>query len=114
MTRWLGTAFPYGTLTVNVLGSFLLGGLMALAMGSGWLSPTLRLMLATGFCGGFTTYSTFNEETTRLLQNGAVGLAVVNVGATLGLCALAGLSGAWLARALLGAAAAPGTSPMGS
>ena len=60
LLRWLGPAFPYGTLAVNVLGSFLMGVLMHLALSTGSFSPTLRLTLTTGVLGGFTTYSTFN------------------------------------------------------
>lgn len=59
----LGPAFPWGTIAVNVTGSFLLGGLMHLALTTGILTPTLRLALTSGLLGGFTTYSTFNYET---------------------------------------------------
>src|SRR5262245_45608072 len=84
--RVLGTAFPYGTLFVNVVGSFLLGALMHLGLATSLMSPTLRLVLTTGVMGGFTTYSTFNYETTEYLRQGAYGLAGLNVVATLGLC----------------------------
>ena len=61
----LGASFPWGTLAVNVLGSFLLGLLMQVGITTSLLSPTLRLALTTGVMGGFTTYSTFNYETIR-------------------------------------------------
>ncbi|HET9315661.1 MAG TPA: CrcB family protein, partial [Vicinamibacteria bacterium] len=61
--RLLGAGFPYGTLTVNVLGSFLLGAIMHVGVTTTLLSPTARLVLATGVMGGFTTYSSFNYET---------------------------------------------------
>ncbi len=102
MASWLGTAFPYGTLVVNVGGSFILAVVMYLGVRAGLLSPTLRLTLGTGFCGGFTTYSTFNYETVKLLQEGAWLLGAANVLVTLAACALAGLAGwglvGWLGR----------------
>lgn len=67
----LGPDFPYGTLAVNVIGSLLLGIIMHFGLTTNLLSPTLRLTLATGVMGGFTTYSTFNYETLRYLQEGA-------------------------------------------
>src|SRR5437763_1175971 len=58
LLRVLGPAFPYGTLAVNVMGSFLLGAVMHVGLQTELLSPTARLVLATGVMGGFTTYST--------------------------------------------------------
>jgi CrcB protein len=79
----LGTSIPYGTLAVNAIGSFLLGLLMQVGIATPLLSPTLRLTLTTGVMGGFTTYSAFNYETIRYVQDGSWPLAVVNVsGAT--------------------------------
>ncbi len=67
------SVFPWGTLTVNVVGSFVLGLVVTLA-------PTdLQVLLGVGFCGGLTTYSTFSYETLRLVEDGAGGLAVANV-----------------------------------
>ena len=99
VTRAFGN-FPFGTLAVNVLGSFLASVLMVLALERSALSPDLRLILVTGVLGGFTTYSSFNYETLHLAQSGAVGLAVVNVVATVIACLLAGIAGIWIARAL--------------
>src|SRR5450432_345625 len=82
----LGPAFPYGTLAVNVIGSFLLGVIMHVGLTTSLLSPTARLVLGTGVMGGFTTYSTFNYETLRYLQDGAWGLAALNVATTLVVC----------------------------
>ncbi|MFC6706334.1 fluoride efflux transporter FluC [Flexivirga alba] len=60
-------SFPVGTFVINVLGSFLLGVLTGAATHhAGWLSPTAKAGLGTGFCGGFTTFSTASVETTRL------------------------------------------------
>ena len=64
------TGFPTGTLVVNVLGSFILGSLVRYAAVNPTLSPHLRLLLGAGFCGGFTTFSTFSVETLELLQQG--------------------------------------------
>jgi fluoride exporter len=91
--------FPFGTLTVNVLGSFLVSVVMVLALEKSAVSPDLRFFLVTGVMGGFTTYSSFNYETLHLAQSGAAGLAVANVALTLVACALAGAGGIWVARA---------------
>ncbi len=98
----LGPAFPWGTLVVNTIGSFLLGGLMHVGLSTQLLSPTLRLALTSGVMGGFTTYSTFNYETLEYVRDGALGLAALNVGTTLVLCLAAGLLGLAAARVLVG------------
>ena len=98
----LGPAFPYGTLAVNVIGSFLLGVIMHVGLTTSLLSPTARLVLGTGVMGGFTTYSTFNYETLRYLQDGAWGLAALNVATTLVVCLAAGALGVAAARLLVG------------
>lgn len=100
----LGTAFPYGTLIVNVAGCLLMGFIMQLALQASALPATVRLSLTTGFLGGLTTYSSFNFETTQLLQaserRGALLCALLNLGGTLVLCFGAGLLGWALARRL--------------
>jgi CrcB protein len=96
--RAAGPGFPWGTLAVNTIGSFLLGLLMQVALGSTLFSPTLRLTLTTGVMGGFTTYSTFNYETLRSLQDGAWLIAFANLGATVLGCLAAGLLGFSLGR----------------
>ncbi len=98
----LGTGFPFGTLLVNVCGCFLIA-LVAHAASVQVISPALRLTLATGFLGGLTTYSSFNLDTTQLLQNRMWSTAALNVGATLVGCFVAGLAGFALARRLFGA-----------
>jgi len=97
----LGTSFPWGTLFVNLAGCFLLSLLMQLAVTT-TMSPNLRLALTTGFMGGLTTYSTFNYETTKLLEEGALRAGLVNLGATALGCFAAGLCGLMLARRLVG------------
>ena len=76
--RW-GLGFPLGTLAVNVSGSLLLGLLMNLALASPLLSPNVRLGLAVGVLGGFTTFSSFSYETLRHLENGELLTAGLNV-----------------------------------
>ena len=61
-----------GTLTVNVLGSFIIGILVGISVKSDLISTDLRLFLMVGFCGGFTTFSSFSSENLMLLQNGQV------------------------------------------
>ncbi len=102
LMRVAGPAFPWGTLAVNVLGSFLLGLVMQLALSTDWISPTLRLTLATGVLGGFTTYSSFNYETLRLIEGGSWLLAGANLAGTVVGCLVAGTLGMGLARALAG------------
>ena len=97
----LGPAFPYGTLAVNVLGSFLLAGLMFAGVEAATMSPTVRLALTTGVMGGFTTYSTFSYETMKYLQDGAWHIAVANVLITVVGCLVACLLGWAVARSLL-------------
>ncbi len=98
----LGPSFPYGTLAVNLIGSFCVGLLMQVGIATPLLSPAARLTLTTGVMGGFTTYSTFNYETIRYAQDGSWALALVNVGATLAGCLAAGVLGVAAGRALFG------------
>lgn len=94
-----GTAFPYGTLIVNVVGCFLIALVMQTAANAASFSPNLRLALATGFLGGLTTYSSFAYETTKLAQAGARGAAAWNFVLTTGACFVAVLLGLAAARA---------------
>jgi CrcB protein len=98
----LGASFPFATLIVNVLGSFLIGAIMHAGLSVKLVSPALRLFLTTGIMGGFTTYSTFNYETIEYLRAGALRLAAFNLAATMLLCLLAGALGLAFARWLLG------------
>jgi CrcB protein len=100
--RVLGTAYPWGTLIVNVVGCFLMS-IVAYAGAKAAISPDLRLTLATGFLGGLTTYSSFNWDTMSLVQSGPAALGVVNFGVTVVGCLAAGMAGLAVARALIGA-----------
>jgi CrcB protein len=101
--RRLGPAFPYGTLIVNLAGCFLLSLVMHLALGLASFPANLRFALTTGFMGGLTTYSTFNYETSKLIEEGALRTAAINLTATVLGCFVAGLLGLLLARRLIGA-----------
>ncbi len=68
--KWHLSAFPYATLTVNITGCFIIGLLFSSSEKYQWLSVNWRLFLITGFCGGFTTFSTFAYENIKLLQEG--------------------------------------------
>jgi fluoride exporter len=101
LATWLGPAFPYGTLAVNLVGSFVMSVVMVAGLEAEVLSPVARVSFATGVLGGFTTYSAFNYETLRLMESGAWGAAVANVTITVGGGFLAGALGFWVARAWL-------------
>lgn len=103
MTRWLGADFPWATLTVNVLGSFLLAVVMEVAGARDIAGVPAKLVLGAGLLGGFTTYSSFNLETIRLAEQGAYGRAGLYGIVSLVVCLMAGLAGIALARRLRGA-----------
>ena len=69
---WHFFSIPMGTLTVNVLGSFIIGILVGISAKSDLISTDLRVFLMVGFCGGFTTFSSFSSENLMLMQNGQV------------------------------------------
>ncbi|WP_030797855.1 fluoride efflux transporter CrcB [Streptomyces sp. NRRL S-337] len=95
------TLFPWGTFTVNVVGSLILG-LVTGAAAAGAASSHLQLLLGTGFCGALTTYSTFSYETLRLAEDGARFFALANVVASLVAGLGAAFAGAALAQAVWG------------
>ncbi len=78
-TRLFSTRFPVGTVAVNLVGCLLAGLLVGLLERRLVLSPTVELLIFTGFLGAFTTLSTFSVETMRLLRNGSWGLATLNI-----------------------------------
>lgn len=95
-----GRDFPYGTLTVNVLGSFLIGLLSFILLPRFETNPELRLALIVGLLGSFTTFSSFSLETIGLLQEGAIFRAFTNVILSVALCLLATWIGILAARQL--------------
>ena len=76
----LGTRFPYGTLVINVTGSFLIGLVYALLIAKTTWSPNWRYLIPIGFIGGYTTFSSFEYETLRTLQDGQISLGLLYVG----------------------------------
>lgn len=70
IARFTGTAFPFATLGINILSCFILGIIMQVFAGKGVLDQTARLLLAVGFCGGFSTFSTFTWEGFELIKSG--------------------------------------------
>ena len=92
--------FPYGTIFINITGSFLIALVMELSLSTGAISDTTRLFLTTGIMGGYTTYSSFNYETLRLVSAGTYRLASLNFGVTIVGCLLAGFLGVIAGRAI--------------
>ena len=72
-------SFPLATLSVNIIGSFIIGFVFAISLKEGGLSNNWKLFLATGICGGFTTFSAFSLENMGLLQSGKIGMAVTYI-----------------------------------
>ncbi|MCO6490378.1 MAG: fluoride efflux transporter CrcB [Phaeodactylibacter sp.] len=88
IAHWLARhhlAFPLATLLANALSCVLLGWLVGLSL-RGQITDTCKFLLMTGFCGGFSTFSTFTNETFNLLQAGHPGLGLLNIGGSLLLC----------------------------
>lgn len=78
-TKWFGTAFPFGTLIVNVLGGFLMGLIMQISLDTKLISPNQRLFMTTGILGGLTTFSTFSLDTINLLNDAKYMLGSLNI-----------------------------------
>jgi CrcB protein len=98
---WLGPAFPWGTLFVNLTGSFLIGLVQALAFEGLVLGEDTRLFLTSGVLGGLTTYSAFSYESVRLMESGASGSAWLNIVGTTAACLALCFLGLWAGRVLL-------------
>ncbi len=99
--RASGAGFPTGTLVVNVTGSFLLGLFLRYGLETPTLTPELRAFLTIGFCGGYTTFSTFSYEAVALLEDGQWSRAAFYMGASLLLSLAATLLGLLAARGLI-------------
>jgi fluoride exporter len=97
----LGSTFPYGTLVVNLIGCFAIAALMHAALTLGWPATT-RAAVTIGFIGGLTTYSSFNYETMRLVEEGAPMTAALNLALTVVGGFMAGWLGLITAREILG------------
>ncbi len=97
---WLGRGFPWGTLAVNLLGSFLMGLLFVLLIERLSWAPEWRGAILIGFLGAFTTFSTFSIETLNLLEEGAMLAAFLNMVLSVWLCVLVCWAGVILGRSL--------------
>lgn len=97
----LGMTFPFGTLVINVVGSFVLGTVAGLSVGGGPLSPNARAFVGIGFCGGFTTFSAFSLETVMLFHGGHATRAGAYVVASVALSVAAAALGLMIARQVL-------------
>ena len=97
-TRYLDPGWPWGTLIANGCGSLVLGFFFALGSARALGDPALRLLVAVGFCGSFTTFSSYAHETLRLFEQGQWGAAAATVLAHTLLCLAAVLAGMWAAR----------------
>jgi fluoride exporter len=101
VARVAGPEFPYGTLLINVLGSFLIGVVQQVGLSTLMIPDTLRLVLAVGVMGGFTTYSSFSYETVKLVETGSWGAAGAYVVFTTTLCLVGCVIGLSLGRVLV-------------
>ncbi len=104
VNRWAETvspnaaSFPWGTLFVNIAGSFLIGLVMVVLLRAGEWRESYRLLLVTGIMGGFTTFSSFSWETWILIEEGRFAWAGANVFLSVAICLLATIAGAMLAK----------------
>ena len=98
--RWLGPVFPYGTLSINVLGSFVLGFFLVWTSERVLVDPRWRLLIAVGFCGGYTTFSSYAYETMAFFEQGQWTLMAANFLANNVLACGAVVAGMVLARVL--------------
>lgn len=94
----MGSAFPYGTVLVNIVGCFVIGLLMVSMEERFLATPALRLFLTVGILGGFTTFSSFSFETMALFRDGESALALANVGLSVIVCLCATWTGMKLGR----------------
>jgi CrcB protein len=98
--RWLGPVFPYGTLSINVVGSFVLGFFLVWTSERVLVDPRWRLLIAVGFCGGYTTFSSYAYETMAFFEQGQWTLMAANFFANNVLACGAVVAGMVLARVL--------------
>ena len=98
--RLLGPVFPYGTLSINVLGSFVVGFFLIWTSERVLVDPRWRLLVIVGFCGGYTTFSSYAYETMAFFEQGQWGLMLVNFLSNNLLSFAAALAGMALARVL--------------
>ena len=95
-----GSSFPYGTLLINLTGSFLLGLIVSMSMENFIIDPRLRLLLTIGFLGSYTTFSTYAYESIAFISQGQWGLGLFNLLGSSLLGALCAVLGIWLGKVL--------------
>ncbi len=100
IARDISSAFPYGTLLINITGSLILGFFLVFSTERALLDPRWRLLVAVGFCGSYTTFSSYAFESFALMEQGQWLLSGINVIGSNALCLAGVLAGAALARAL--------------
>ncbi len=100
VARNISATFPYGTLLINITGSFILGFFLVYSTGRVLLDPRWRLLVAVGFCGSYTTFSSYAFESFALMEQGQWLLMGMNILFSNALCLAAVLAGAALARGL--------------
>jgi fluoride exporter len=98
VAQWMGQkTFPAATLLVNIVGSFIIGAVLALSVKNQQFANNWKLFLATGICGGFTTFSAFSIENMQLLQQGKYWLCLLYIGVSL----VAGIAAAFVGYKLI-------------
>jgi CrcB protein len=100
IANYLPISFPFGTLFINVFGSLLIGIIYALGDKTNILNPEMRIFLAVGVCGGFTTFSSFSLDTFNLLQDRQYLFLSIYLIASVFLCVLATIAGVWFIKSL--------------
>ena len=102
VARLIGETFPWGTMLVNVVGSFIIGFVATLTSPDGrlFIGSTARLAIMAGFCGGFTTFSSFSIQTLNLINDGEYVQAGANIGLSVVLCLAAVWAGSAVATGL--------------
>jgi len=98
--REFGAVFPYGTLIINILGSFIVGLFVIWTTERVLVDPRWRLLVVVGFCGSFTTFSSYAFETMAFLEQGQYGLMLANIFSNNILCLAGALAGMAVARAI--------------
>ena len=98
--REFGAVFPYGTLAINIVGSFIVGFFIIWTTERALVDPRWRLLVVVGFCGSFTTFSSYAFETVSYLEQGQWALMLTNILSNNLLCLVAVLAGVALARAM--------------
>ena len=99
--RIMGAGFPWGTLFVNVLGSFIMGLFIAWMVKKTGVSNDMRLFVATGILGGFTTFSAFSLDVANMVERGAMGGAFIYIAASVIISLAAVFIGLWFGRSFL-------------